>query len=67
MASQPKARLSKSSLRSAFREIIWPRRKLVLLGLVLILINRCSGMVMPASTRFLIDDVLGGDRADLLT
>lgn len=67
MASQPKARLSKSSLRSAFREIIWPRRKLVLLGLALILINRCSGMVMPASVRYLIDEVLSGDRADLLT
>ncbi|MEZ6015202.1 MAG: ABC transporter ATP-binding protein [Planctomycetota bacterium] len=64
--SPPKKRISKSSLRSAFRDIIWPRRKLVLIGLVLILINRTSGMVMPASTRYLIDDVLGGDKRDLL-
>ncbi len=59
-------RISGSSLRGAFEEIIWPRRKLVLLGLVLILINRMSGMVLPASTRYLIDDVISGDRAELL-
>jgi len=58
MAEKP-ARLSRSSLRHAFREIIWPRRKLVLAGLLLILVNRLCGMVLPASTRFLIDDVIG--------
>jgi len=59
-------RISSTSLRSAFREIIWPRRKLVLIGLVLILVNRTSGMVLPASTKFIIDDVLGGARPELL-
>lgn len=58
--------ISGSSLRGAFEEIIWPRRKLVLLGLALILVNRMSGMVLPASTRYLIDDVISGERADLL-
>ncbi|MEM9378764.1 MAG: ABC transporter ATP-binding protein [Planctomycetota bacterium] len=65
-AASPKKRISSSSLKSAFREIVWPRRKLVLIGLVLILVNRTSGMVLPASTRFLIDDVLTGERRDLL-
>ena len=59
-------RISAASLRGAFREIIWPRRKLVLIGLVLILVNRASGMVLPASTKFLIDDVLSGARPELL-
>ena len=64
---KPTKKISASSLKSAFHEIIWPRRKLVAIGLVLIFINRASGMVMPASTRFLIDDVLTGKEESLLT
>ena len=55
-----------TSLRRAFKEIIWPRRKLVLLGLVLITVNRLSGLVLPASTKYLIDDVLRGGKTELL-
>ena len=55
-----------TSLRRAFKEIIWPRRKLVFLGLVLILVNRLAGLVLPASTKYLIDDVLRGGKAQLL-
>jgi subfamily B ATP-binding cassette protein MsbA len=55
-----------TSLRRAFREIIWPRRRLILVGLVLILVNRLSGLVLPASTKYLIDDVVRGGRAELL-
>jgi len=61
-----RAKPSVTSLRRAFREIIWPRRKLVLLGLVLILINRLSGLVLPASTKYLIDDVIAGGKMGLL-
>ena len=53
-------RISGASLRHAFVEIIWPRRKLVLLGLVLILMNRLAGLVLPIATRPLIDDVIAG-------
>ncbi len=63
---KPAKRISSNSLRSAFREIIWPRRKLVALGLLLIVINRMSGMVLPASTKFLIDDVLVKKEGSLL-
>ena len=55
-----------NSLRHAFREIIWPRRKLIALGLLLILLNRLSGLVLPASTKYLVDDVLGQGQFDLL-
>jgi len=55
-----------TSLRRAFHEIIWPRRKLVFLGLVLILVNRLAGMVLPASTKYVIDDVLQGGKTSLL-
>ena len=55
-----------TSLRRAFKEIIWPRRKLVLLGLALIAVNRLSGLVLPASTKYLIDGVLRGGEIELL-
>ena len=61
-----KKKISASSLREAFKKIIWPRRRLVFLGLCLIALNRASGMVLPASTRYLIDDVLAGGAEGLL-
>jgi ATP-binding cassette, subfamily B, putative efflux pump len=53
-----KKKISGASLKHAFEEIIWPRRKLLFMGLVLIFFNRLAGLIMPASTRYLIDDVI---------
>ncbi len=64
MSEKPK--VTGASLRNAFHEIIWPRRKLISLGLFLILLNRLSGLVLPASTKYLIDDVLGQGQVVLL-
>jgi subfamily B ATP-binding cassette protein MsbA len=61
-----RTKVTGNSLRHAFREIIWPRRKLIALGLILIFLNRISGLVLPASTKYLIDDVLGQAEFDLL-
>jgi len=38
--------------------IMRPRRWLLILGLILLLINRASGLVLPLSTKFLIDNVM---------
>jgi ABC-type multidrug transport system fused ATPase/permease subunit len=59
-------RVSGASLKHAFREIIWPRKNLIGLGLVLILLNRLSGLVLPASTKYLVDDVIANGDIDLL-
>ena len=48
------------------RELVWAHRGRLALGLVLMLINRLAGLVLPASSKFLIDDVIGRGRADLL-
>ena len=48
------------------REIIWRYRRRVALGLVVMAIGRVAGMAIPASSKFLIDDVVGGGRVDLL-
>ncbi|MEX2466225.1 MAG: ABC transporter ATP-binding protein [Gemmatimonadota bacterium] len=59
-------KISGASLRHAFHEIIWPRRKLIFFGLMLILMNRLSGLVLPASTKYLVDDVIGGGNGTML-
>ena len=45
-------------MRYVFREIIWPRRGLLFLGLILIVINRLSGLALPGASKLLIDDVI---------
>lgn len=47
-------------------ELIRPRRGLLAVGLVLMIINRVSGLVLPSSTKYLIDDVLGKKQYDML-
>ena len=48
------------------RELVWAHRGRLALGLVLMLINRLAGLVLPATSKFLIDDVIGQGRAELL-
>jgi subfamily B ATP-binding cassette protein MsbA len=61
-----RTKVSGASLRHAFWEIIWPRRALISLGLLLILLNRLSGLVLPASTKYLVDDVIANGDFPLL-
>ena len=48
----------KVSFKWAFREYIWPRRKVVSIGLFLIIIRSLSGLVLPYASKALIDDVI---------
>src|SRR5215218_11206556 len=48
------------------RELIWAHRRRMMLGAVLMLINQSMGLVLPASTKYLIDVVIGQGRTDLL-
>jgi subfamily B ATP-binding cassette protein MsbA len=43
-----------------------PRKKLLALGFLLMAINRVSGLVLPYSTRYLIDSVVGKHHVELL-
>ncbi len=47
-------------------ELVRPRRGLLAFALVLMAIGRVAGLVLPGSTKFLVDDVIGRHRADLL-
>jgi subfamily B ATP-binding cassette protein MsbA len=46
--------------------LVWPRRNLFGIGLVLVFINRAAGLVLPGSTKYLIDDVVLNRREELL-
>jgi subfamily B ATP-binding cassette protein MsbA len=48
------------------RGLIYAHRKRLSLGLVLLLVNRAAGFVMPSSTKWLIDKVIGQHRSELL-
>jgi len=53
-----KKKKSNVTLSSVFKTIIWPRRKLVSIGLVLIIISRLASLVLPGASKYLIDDVI---------
>jgi ABC-type multidrug transport system fused ATPase/permease subunit len=46
------------SFKWAFKEYIWPRKNLIFLGFILIIIRSLAGMVLPYSSKTLIDDVI---------
>ncbi len=48
------------------KELVWPRRKLFALGLLLTFVNRAAGLVTPWASRYLIDDVVGKHNQALL-
>ncbi len=56
---------SKNHLKYVIREILLPRKWLLMLGLVLIVFNRLSGLVLPGSSKYLIDEVIGESNYDL--
>ena len=48
----------KVTLKQAFKTIIWPRRNIVFLGLILIIIRSLSGFVLPLQSKILLDEVV---------
>ena len=48
------------------RRLVWQHRSRLALGLALMLINRLAGLVLPWSSRYLVDQVMLQRRADLL-
>ena len=46
------------SFKWAFKEFIWPRRKVVSFGLLLIIFRSLSGLVLPYASKTLIDEVI---------
>ncbi|MEP7383426.1 MAG: ABC transporter ATP-binding protein, partial [Gemmatimonadota bacterium] len=48
------------------RALMWTHRRSLSIGFALMLVNRLSGLVLPASSKYLIDDILSKQKVDLL-
>ena len=48
------------------RALIWKHRVRLGIGLAVMIVNRLAGLVMPATTKYLMDDVIGQGHWDLL-
>ncbi|MBU2951773.1 ABC transporter ATP-binding protein/permease [Tamlana agarivorans] len=59
---------SKVTMTQAFKTIIWPRRNLVFIGLILIVIRSLAGLVLPWQSKVLLDEVVpNNDPSQLYT
>jgi subfamily B ATP-binding cassette protein MsbA len=64
-AKRPKSERLRALLPDIW-ELVRPRRALLAFGMVLMAINRVSGLVLPASTKYLVDDIIGKRHYNLL-
>lgn len=55
-----------TSVWAEAKHLVWRSRKRLAFGLVLIIVGRFAGLVMPASSKYLVDEVMVGGRAELL-
>jgi len=56
----------KATLGHVFRTIVLPRKNLLIVGLLLIIVSRMSGLVLPGASKYLMDDVIANGDLELL-
>lgn len=61
-----KNKKNKVTMAQAFKTIIWPRRNLVFIGLILIVLSRLSSLVLPWKSKALLDEVIPNKDYDQL-
>src|SRR5215203_5063172 len=66
MVEPKKKKIRWSSAWADARELVWAHRRRLALGAFLMLVNQAMGLVLPASTKYLIDVVIIKGRTDLL-
>ena len=66
MADKPKNKVNYKRAWTEARELVWRHRRSLTIGMILMVVNRLSGLVLPASSKYVIDEVLAKNRADLL-
>jgi ABC-type multidrug transport system fused ATPase/permease subunit len=63
--AKKKQKASPEAWREA-KALMWAHRRYLAIGSVLMIISRAAGLVLPASTKFVVDEVLGKERTHLL-
>src|SRR5215468_4185460 len=64
--AETKKKIRWSSAWADARVLVWEHRRRLMLGAILMIVNQAMGLVLPASTKYLIDVVIGKGRTDLL-
>jgi subfamily B ATP-binding cassette protein MsbA len=68
MSEKPKrSKVDFANVRAEAGHLLREHRRTLAIGMVLMVINRLAGLVIPAMPKFLIDEVVGAGRAELLT
>ena len=66
MTEEKKKKIDYKQAWGEARELIWEYRFRLALGFALMLFNRLVGLVLPASSKYLIDEVIMKHRSDLI-
>src|SRR5258707_4601379 len=69
MAESAKKKLDRTRLRALLRDagqLIWRARKRLLLGLPLMFVNRLAGIVLPGTSKFVVDNVINKGKYQML-
>ncbi|MGY8988221.1 MAG: ABC transporter transmembrane domain-containing protein, partial [Flavobacteriales bacterium] len=56
----------KVTVLQAFKEFIWPRKGIVFIGLILIVISRLSSLILPLKSKELLDEIIPNQDMDSL-
>ncbi len=65
-ATSAKKPFNKSAAWREARQLLYAHRRRLLIGLALMLVSRLAGVVLPALSKVVIDEVIGKSRAELL-
>ena len=65
-AGAPKKKIDSAAAWREFRELLWVHRRRLAIGLSLMMISRLAGIVLPALSKYVIDEVIGNKRVELL-
>src|SRR6185295_19564788 len=63
---QKKKRISPAAAWRDARVLIWSHRYRLMLGMFLMIVNRLAGLVLPTSSKYVIDEVIVKHRSQLL-
>ena len=63
---EAKKKLELDAVWREAKELIWARRHRLAIGFALMLVSRVAGLVLPASSKFVVDEVIGKGRHELL-
>ncbi len=58
---------NKVTVGQAFKEFIWPRKGIVFIGLILIIISKLSSLVLPLKSKELLDEIIPNKDMEALT